>query len=38
MFRRVGSNRRLVELLEWEPEHDIEAGLRSVIEHVAAAR
>ena len=36
MFRRVGSNRRMMELLEWEPEHDIEVGLRSVIEHVAA--
>jgi UDP-glucose 4-epimerase len=38
MFRRVGSNRRMVELLGWEPENDIEAGLRSVIDHVAAAR
>ena len=29
MFRRVGSNARMVELLGWEPEHDIDAGLRT---------
>lgn len=38
MFRRAGSNRRLVEVLGWEPQHDLDAGLRSVIDHVAAAR
>ena len=38
MFRRVGSNERMVELLGWEPEHDIDAGLRTVIDHVAATR
>jgi UDP-glucose 4-epimerase len=38
MFRRVGSNRRMVELLGWEPEHDIDAGLSTVIDHVAASR
>ena len=38
MFRRVGSNQRMVELLGWEPEHDIDAGLRTVIDYVAATR
>jgi UDP-glucose 4-epimerase len=38
MFRRVGSNRKMVELLGWEPRHDLDAGLQSVIDHVAAAR
>jgi UDP-glucose 4-epimerase len=38
LFRRVGSNQRLVEVLGWEPRHDLDAGLRSVIDHVAAAR
>jgi UDP-glucose 4-epimerase len=37
MFRRVGSNRRMVELLGWEPELDLDSGLRSVIEYVAAS-
>lgn len=37
MFRRVGSNRRMVELLGWEPEHDIDAGLRTVIDYVGAS-
>ena len=32
MFRRVGSNERMVELLGWEPELDLDAGLTSVIE------
>jgi UDP-glucose 4-epimerase len=36
MFRRVGSNERLVELLGWQPELDLDAGLQSVIEHVKA--
>jgi UDP-glucose 4-epimerase len=37
MFRRVGSNHRMVELLGWEPEHDIDAGLSTVIDYVAAS-
>jgi len=37
MFRRVGSNKRMVELLEWEPENDIDTGLRTVIDYVAAS-
>jgi UDP-glucose 4-epimerase len=36
MFRRVGSNERLVELLGWQPDIDLDAGLKSVIDHVAA--
>jgi UDP-glucose 4-epimerase len=36
MFRRVGSNKRMVELLGWEPENDIDTGLKSVIDYVAA--
>jgi hypothetical protein len=38
MFRRVGSNERLVELLGWQPELDLDAGLTSVIEYVKASR
>jgi UDP-glucose 4-epimerase len=38
MFRRVGSNERMVELLGWEPEHDLDAGLLTVIDYVAAGR
>jgi UDP-glucose 4-epimerase len=36
MFRRVGSNERMVKLLGWQPELDLDAGLKSVIDHVAA--
>jgi UDP-glucose 4-epimerase len=38
MVRRVGSNRKLIELLQWEPQHDLDEGLKTVIDHVAAAR
>jgi UDP-glucose 4-epimerase len=38
MFRRVGSNERMVEMLGWEPQHDLDAGLRTVIDYVAAGR
>ena len=38
MFRRVGSNHRMVELLGWEPEHDIDAGLRTVVDYVGGIR
>jgi UDP-glucose 4-epimerase len=37
MFRRAGSNARMVELLGWEPEHDIDAGLQTVIDYVGTA-
>ncbi len=31
MTRRVGSNRKAVELLHWQPTYDLESGLRDLI-------
>ena len=38
MRRRVGSNDKLVRMLGWHPAHDLDSGLRDVLDTMPHAR